>query len=712
VNLNSSAAGDDEVFHDAMEEEEKVDLSRPYEHQRINSFPSSVSSLTKNLSGCAEDHTASTSGMTPSRGSVQAEPFRGHETPHEVQLHFQLDAAQCSPIPGIPEEDGDVSSKSHAHSSGKLKPRSHASASSTGSASTKSSRPLPDMSAFVEGTVSSRDRSTDSVRPMPDMTAFDGCHSSRDRSTDESRGTLSSGKSHPPSPKLLCPPTPVRTPAWAHSESKGHPIFKAGGGHPKYTRANSLIATKVLATCSPQVLEGRASLENSMGEDSKAGIRSYQSDSVSTIAEADLPDSDTEEMVEDRKASPTKEGGDKNLDWLHTAPPQALDALDMNAETAPPAVGSVSMGTCFDILSTLGSGTFADVYKVKSRVDGRLYAVKRHRRQFRGRRDREAAMSEVRCMQRLQTSAQGTNEKANYSFYLLFFFQAWQEEGHFFCQTELCCRDTCREMMDSLRSQWNVAKTRYPSIQRLPPPPGIVAGSEADVEGRWVPESTVWKICHDVAAGLSHIHSHGLVHNDIKLANIFFEKHQRFGALCKIGDFGMARDAGSSEDGQEGDQKYMAPELLSSGVTHPSADIFSLGLTLYELASEIDFVMPSEGPRWHELRHGLQVLEIPASRSFELVQLVKHLLSPEQERRPTADTILSNSTVSAAGQSCDLFLRDYITDVEEFDRREEEKAPCQDETPRHGGRPLLYSPPMARLPPVPLTMHSPEFAPS
>ena len=169
-------------------------------------------------------------------------------------------------------------------------------------------------------------------------------------------------------------------------------------------------------------------------------------------------------------------------------------------------------------------------------------------------------------------------QRDSYSLYLLFFFRAWQEDGYFFCQTELCCRDTCREMMDCFGSQWPVAQAKYPSLMRHFPrsPPG----NHVESVGELVPENTVWKICHDVAAGLSHIHSHGIVHNDIKPSNIFLVPHSRLGALLKIGDFGMAGDVGTSEDGQEGDTLYMAPELLSSAARHPSADIFSLGLTL------------------------------------------------------------------------------------------------------------------------------------
>jgi serine/threonine protein kinase len=311
--------------------------------------------------------------------------------------------------------------------------------------------------------------------------------------------------------------------------------------------------------------------------------------------------------------------------------------------------------------------------------------------------------------------AKESTEKANYSLYLLFFFQAWQEDGHFFCQTELCCRDTCREMMDALRSRWNFAKILYPCLRQLPAPDGVTAGSASDVEGRLLPESVIWKVCHDISAGLSFIHSRGvgLVHNDIKPSNIFFVKHSRFGALCKIGDFGMARSAGSTEDGQEGDQKYMALEMLESGMSFPSADIFSLGLTLYEMASSLHFTVPSDGNRWHELRRAQHTLEFPADRTTELVQLIRTMIDPVREKRPSAETILLIQNVSAAGRADNTFLRDYIHDVEECEQREEEKAYGRhdEQTPRNAPRPLC-SPPAAMLPAPPILLYSPEAAPS
>lgn len=52
----------------------------------------------------------------------------------------------------------------------------------------------------------------------------------------------------------------------------------------------------------------------------------------------------------------------------------------------------------------------------------------------------------------------------------------------------------------------------------------------------------------------------------------------------------------------EGDCKYMAPELMN-GIFTKAADIYSLGITILEVACDID--LPRNGPLWHELRAGV-----------------------------------------------------------------------------------------------------------
>jgi serine/threonine protein kinase len=731
------------IDKDNTKEESHVDLSRPYEQRKTRSFPSTASSTTtlRNISGFED----ADSGTTPSRlGVINIADHENPLSPGQVKFHFHVDASQCSPIPGIPEEacDGDTamdiegpaleprSPRPIRERPPRSAPRKRSQRLPGGQAGAKKhesdERELSRLSVSNEsGDGGSSTSSKMRKRPMPDMSAFDAgvstrsASSSRNDRNDESSGAMES-RAVPQSPQLVCPPTPERTPVWAQSEK---------GPHPKYTWQNSLIATKVLATCPAQVLDGHSSLENSLmddADDSEEFLFGRRPSLSYSAFEEDLEGDDGQESpirdlseLQEMFSMPPSAAYQPRLTRTTSmplakfAPPPLLVATTSCIPRVPgfdtvPAKGNVakppflpkgsvaktpaspppqelgsvggmgpmiSFSADFENLGKLGSGAFADVYKVRSKVDQQLYAVKRNRRHFRGKRDREMAMAEVRIMQRLQSvcaergmsspSEKKEITKNSYSLYLLFFFRAWQEDGHFFCQTELCCRDTCREMKLALGSEWPASQKKYPSLLRYFP---------AREDGHLVPGNTVWKICHDIAAGLSHIHSHGVVHNDIKPSNIFLVPHRRLGAMLKIGDFGMAGDVGTSEDGQEGDASYMAPELLSSGARHPSADIFSLGLTLYELASTCSWELPSEGSKWQELRNGSDPPELPRSRCPELSQLIKAMINPDPQRRPSADDIIERvGTVKEAGNRCDDFLRDYIKDIEEYDRIEEER---------------------------------------
>lgn len=485
------------------------------------------------------------------------------------------------------------------------------------------SQPLPDMKGFDPCETKSPaspmhpTKSPCSTRPLPDLAGFDDI--------DRSQPTVSHyssriGPRATPKRRLAPPPTPCasRTP-------------------------RLLLDHKTLATCPARVVHQRKLLETSI---------------LDGCSKEDY------EIPTKCPGTPTSRKMDLSIESGLTEKP-CTGKLDSRTPLLSPAgdLAVVSMATHFEDLGILGSGTFSDVYKVQSKKDGQLYAVKKRKTQLRSERDRYRALAEVRCMQSLQSDISGGSQHESFgthtvnSLYLLFFFQAWQEDGFFYCQTELCCRETCRDLIDTLRLHWEQSGENYPSLIQY--------------KDRLIPEPTLWKICHDVAAGLSHVHSCGFVHFDIKPANIFFILHDRFGVMCKIGDFGMSGEIGSSEDGQEGDQRYMAPELLVTAKKHPSADIFSFGLTLYELASSPSFVLPSEGARWHDLRSGTNQLDVLSNRDPDFSSLIISTILPSCDQRPTAQSILSISKVSAAGAKCDEFLRDFVFDVKTLDEKEE-----------------------------------------
>ncbi|TRY58250.1 hypothetical protein DNTS_028668 [Danionella cerebrum] len=263
---------------------------------------------------------------------------------------------------------------------------------------------------------------------------------------------------------------------------------------------------------------------------------------------------------------------------------------------------------CFTNLGLIGRGSFGEVFKVVSLLDGREYAVKRSVQRFRSEAERAKCIEEA-C----------NHEQIHPHPFVLGFVAAWEEASHLYIQTELCCTSLLLYAEDS----------------------PLHTG-----------EKRAWMYMCDMLSALSHIHACGFVHLDVKPANFFITNSGRL----KLGDFGLliklptntqeeatAENSGMHrQDLQEGDPRYMAPELLK-GDYRTAADIFSLGVSILELACNIE--IPKGGDNWQLLRKGHLPAEATNVLSEDMQNILQLMLCPEPSNRATANQLLSLPSV-------------------------------------------------------------------
>jgi serine/threonine protein kinase len=158
-------------------------------------------------------------------------------------------------------------------------------------------------------------------------------------------------------------------------------------------------------------------------------------------------------------------------------------------------------------------------------------------------------------------------------------------------------------------------------------------------QGKALTEDELRPLVRDILEGLHHIHEQQFMHLDIKPANIFLHRAE---GPAMIGDFGKMKMYSEYSEGNEGDSTYMAPEVMMDGYQPPvhSPDIFSLGVTILECATDLEIPKSGQGEGWRLLRQNACPQEFLNPLSPELQNMVLKMLQQKPELRPTAEELL------------------------------------------------------------------------
>lgn len=152
-------------------------------------------------------------------------------------------------------------------------------------------------------------------------------------------------------------------------------------------------------------------------------------------------------------------------------------------------------------------------------------------------------------------------------------------------------------------------------------------------DGR-VTENEILRLGIEICSALIECHKKGIIHRDIKPANIFINEEGRY----KLGDFGIARILSRSDMASTtiGTRAYAAPEQIRSSRYDFHVDIYSLGLTLYQLANRgyLPFCeAPYVGEREIIERISAEKLPAPSAASSGLSRALQKACMCEPSRR-------------------------------------------------------------------------------
>ncbi|XP_041052755.1 wee1-like protein kinase isoform X1 [Carcharodon carcharias] len=304
------------------------------------------------------------------------------------------------------------------------------------------------------------------------------------------------------------------------------------------------------------------------------------------------------------------DGSDGELDDESIRPAKRIPITESNMKSR--------YTTEFHELEKIGSGEFGSVFKCVKRLDGCIYAIKRSKKPLAGSVDEQNALREVYAHAVL---GQHTHVVRYYS--------AWAEDDHMLIQNEYCNGGS---LSDAIAENYK--------------------------NQQYFNEPELRDLLLQVARGLKYIHGMSLVHMDIKPSNIFISKKfvtnsaademddddsiLSTNIVYKIGDLGHVTRV-SNPHVEEGDSRFLANEVLQEDYRHLlKADIFALALTVISAAGAEP--LPTNGEKWHEIRRG-KLPTIPQTHSQEFMDLLKLMLHPDPEKRPTASALIRHSVL-------------------------------------------------------------------
>ena len=277
----------------------------------------------------------------------------------------------------------------------------------------------------------------------------------------------------------------------------------------------------------------------------------------------------------------------------------------------------------FEFISKLGEGAFGKVYKVRSKLNNKIYAMKKL--------NIESLKSQSMKVWQLALNETSFLEGLSHP-NIIKYYKNFTEDNFLYLIIEFAENGDMK---------------------------GYIKANQ--MFSKHIPEEDLWNIFLQCMEALSYVHSMGVIHRDIKPANILINNNM----VIKLGDFGVSALKNQGEDNQYinaqynifknknnmqyhgtlvGTRPYMAKELIEENEYDQKVDVYSMGVSFFEMCY---YHIPKKVVGRRDVRGNFSFTftrivneeDKYVNYSKELLDIIELMLEEDKDKRKTSKEI-------------------------------------------------------------------------
>ena len=280
----------------------------------------------------------------------------------------------------------------------------------------------------------------------------------------------------------------------------------------------------------------------------------------------------------------------------------------------------------FEVLMKLGEGAFGKVFKVRSKLDNNIYAMKKlniHELREKNEKAYQLTINETEFLSHLSHP------------HIIKYYKSFVEGDFLYILIEFIENGDMESFIEAHKSL-----------------------------GQHIPEDELWSIFLQCMKGLVYVHQQGVIHRDIKPANLLMDNN----LTIKLGDFGVSAVKTEDEENstqyknanynffknQEnmqyhqtfvGTQNYMAKEIVDENEYDQKVDVYAMGVSFFEMCY---FHIPKKCSKkrdaYGNITFVFKKVEEPGDRdvhySKEMINIINLMLEEDKDKRLSSEKVL------------------------------------------------------------------------